>query len=109
LAYARSTGVILHPPPPPPPPPGSEAFGPDLGGSFLEKDDFVPSAEGEIGIEWSRDVGRLRPFIQAGVVGQGWFNALTNNNGNSGIPPTYVNGNGLLGLLGISITGGLSF
>ncbi|HEV3261297.1 MAG TPA: Lpg1974 family pore-forming outer membrane protein [Gemmataceae bacterium] len=62
------------------------------------RDDLLPIVELELGAEYGMDMGRLRPFIRTGVVGQTWFGA-----GNA----TSVTGN--LGFLGLTATAGVNY
>ncbi|HZU36912.1 MAG TPA: Lpg1974 family pore-forming outer membrane protein [Gemmataceae bacterium] len=64
----------------------------------VSRSDLLPILEMELGAEYRMDLGRVHPYLRAGLVGQTWFNA-----GNaSGL------GNDL-GLLGVAATAGLDF
>jgi hypothetical protein len=61
-------------------------------------DDVLPVAELEAGFEWSHQWGRVRPFLQTGLVAQSWFGAGSASS---------TTGN--FGLLGLSVLTGLDF
>jgi hypothetical protein len=66
--------------------------------SDVNRSDFLPVVELELGAAYQLDFGRIRPFFETGVVGQSWFNA-----GNASALGT------TLGLLGLSTTVGVNF
>jgi hypothetical protein len=61
-------------------------------------DTVLPVAELEMGVEYSRTWGRIRPFLRTGLVAQTWFDAGS---------ATKLDGN--LGFLGLSVTAGLNY
>jgi hypothetical protein len=62
------------------------------------RDDLMPKLEGEVGAEWTRDLGHARLVIQSAIVGQAYFG------GGNGISE-----NGNLGLVGLQVTAGFHF
>jgi hypothetical protein len=61
-------------------------------------DQVMPVAEVEAGAEWSRQMGRIVPFVRVGIVAQTWFDAGS---------ATSLNGD--LGFFGMTFGAGLSF
>jgi len=62
------------------------------------RDTVLPVAELEMGVEFSRTWGAVRPFFRTGLVAQTWFDA--------GSASRLA---GDLGFLGLSVTAGLSY
>jgi hypothetical protein len=62
------------------------------------RDTLLPVAELEMGVEYSRTWGRVRPFLRTGLVAQTWFDA--------GSASSLA---GDLGFLGLSVTAGLTY
>lgn len=63
------------------------------------RDTVMPILELEMGAEWAKNMGKMSPYIRAGVVSQTWFGA--------GNPTTGTSGN--LGLFGFVASAGLTF
>jgi hypothetical protein len=61
-------------------------------------DTVLPVAELEMGVEYARTWGAIRPFLRTGLVAQTWFDAGS---------ASQLDGN--LGFLGLSVTAGLTY
>jgi hypothetical protein len=61
-------------------------------------EETVPMADFEIGVEWSRSLGRAGVSVQTGLVSRTWF----------GVGDA-TGGDGALGFLGVRISAGVSY
>jgi hypothetical protein len=82
-------------------------------GADSSRDDLLPILEAELGAEWSSDMGGMRVFLQAALVGQVWFGAGNASRATS--PDTLgplaggVEDDSNLGFFGITVSAGISY
>jgi hypothetical protein len=77
---------------------GTMAPGADTTIATAIRDTVLPVAELEMGAQYSRNWGNVRPFVRTGLVAQTWFGAGSASD---------LAGN--LGFLGLSVTAGLTY
>jgi hypothetical protein len=74
----------------------------------FRRDAAVPEAEVELGVGWTGDMDRIKPFVRVGAVAMNYWDVLNNNNVIGTTPnPETLNGN--LTFFGMTFTAGFSF